>query len=83
MEKSEQRARAQCELDARRVGIQAIAIPGLVERLWPAVAIQMNGGAVDPGGPTPPSDIVDRVEEFRLLLGWDDPDAHARTALVR
>ncbi|ADH88844.1 hypothetical protein Snov_1534 [Ancylobacter novellus DSM 506] len=62
----EERARAQCALDAQIYGVPEAQIPALVERLWPVVAREMMG-VLDPETLPEPTDVAQREAEYRQL----------------
>jgi len=62
----EERARAQCALDAQICGVPEAQIPALVERLWPVVAREMMG-VLDPQTLPEPADVAQREAEYRQL----------------
>lgn len=62
----EERARAQCALDAQICGVPEAQIPALVERLWPVVAREMMG-VLDPQTLSEPADVAQREVEYQQL----------------
>lgn len=62
----EDRARAQCALDARIAGVAGRRIPGVVERLWPVAAREMMG-VLDPEALAEPPDLAQREAEYRKM----------------
>lgn len=62
----EDRARAQCALDAEIAGVAERRIPGVVERLWPVAAREMMG-VLDPEALAEPPDLAQREAEYRKM----------------
>lgn len=62
----EDRARAQCALDAQMCGVPEAQIPALVDRLWPVVAREMMG-VLDPQTLPEPADVAQREAEYQQL----------------
>ena len=62
----EERARAQCTLDAKVCGVPEAQIPALVDRLWPVVAREMMG-VLDPQTLPELADVAQREAEYREM----------------
>ncbi len=76
----EDRARAQCALDARMRGCGR-RLPGVVERLWPVAAREMMG-VLDLEALAEPPDLAQREAEYRKIkrtLQGAASGANART----
>lgn len=62
----EDRARAQCALDAEVAGVRRKDIIATVERFWPVVAAEMMGVRDDESLIQPP-DMAERQAEYRKI----------------
>ncbi len=62
----EDRARAQCALDAQDVRSTRGSDSALVDRLWPVVAREMMG-VLDPQTLPEPADVAQREAEYQQL----------------
>jgi len=63
----EDRARALCALDIQSAHPEIKDVPGVVDRLWPVVALEIQNGIVDPDWPIDAADLAQRAEEYRRL----------------
>ena len=66
---TEERARALCALDVQSAHPDIKDVPALVDRLWPAVALEIQNGIFDPDWRIDPADLAQRLEEYRQLKG--------------
>lgn len=62
----EDRARAQCTVDAEIAAVPPADIPAVVDRLWPVAAREMMG-VIDGQTLQEPSDITRRIKEYQRL----------------
>ncbi|MCS0497885.1 hypothetical protein NVS89_22600 [Ancylobacter sp. MQZ15Z-1] len=63
-EHSESRARIICAMDARLIGLREEDVAAFVERFWPVVANEINGGLLD----LEEEVDADRIAELRSLM---------------
>jgi len=66
---SENVARAICAEDLRLALVPSEQLPGLVNQLWPVVALEIQRGVPDPTWGIGETEIALRMREYRRIVG--------------